>query len=73
MGDLYRFDTAESKCGNEIAPSSTTFKRGALTLKTTFLIKYVSGMANLVGQITAYVFVERFISKELQCSFAQEA
>jgi hypothetical protein len=28
--------------------------------ETTFLVKYISGKANLVGQIAAYVFVEHF-------------
>ena len=32
MDDLYRFENAESKYDNEIAPSSTTFERGAFEL-----------------------------------------
>jgi len=29
MGDLYRFGVAESKCGNQIAPSPTIFESEA--------------------------------------------
>jgi hypothetical protein len=31
-----------------------------LNSKTTFLVRYISGMIDLVGQITACVFVEYF-------------
>ena len=35
MGYLYRFDAAESKYGNEIAPSPITCERGVFKLKKT--------------------------------------
>jgi hypothetical protein len=34
-----------------------------LNSKTTFLVKYISGKADLIGQITAYVFIEYFYQR----------
>jgi hypothetical protein len=41
MGNLYRFDVAEPKHGNEIPPSPTIFEREPLKSKTTFVVKYI--------------------------------
>jgi hypothetical protein len=38
MGDVYRSDAAESKYGNEIAPSPTTFGTGAFEFKNHIFI-----------------------------------
>jgi hypothetical protein len=40
MGDLHRFDAAESKYGNKTAPSPTIFETGAFKFKN-FLVKYI--------------------------------
>jgi len=40
-GDLYRLDVAESKYGNQIAPSSTFLKDGYLKSKTKILSIYI--------------------------------
>jgi hypothetical protein len=41
------------------------FLRGLLKSKTTFVVKYVSGMTDLVGHIFAYLLA-LFVSKELE-------
>ena len=64
MGDCYRFDAAESKYGNEIVPSLS--REEPFNSKNTFLVKHISGTADLVGQITASVFSQHFVSEELQ-------
>jgi hypothetical protein len=40
-----------------IFPHFPPFLRGLLKSKTTYVIKYVSGMTDLIGQIFAYVLV----------------
>jgi hypothetical protein len=58
VGGLYRFDAAESKLLHH-----PPLSRGeSLNSETVFLVKYISGKADLVGQIAVYIFV----SEELQ-------
>jgi hypothetical protein len=39
MGNLYRLHVAESKCGNQIAPSPTIIDTEAFKFKITFIVK----------------------------------
>jgi len=57
MGGLYRLDVAESRYGNQIPPLPTIFERPFKIEKTTFVVKYMSGMTHLIGQIFACVLV----------------
>jgi hypothetical protein len=38
MGNLYRFNVAESKCGNQIAPSPTIINKENFKFKITFIV-----------------------------------
>jgi hypothetical protein len=44
----------------QIAPSPTTSREQPLNSKTTFLVQYIYGEADLVGQIVAYVLAQYF-------------
>ena len=51
MGNLYRFDVAEPKYGNQIAPSPTIFEREPSKSKTTFVVKYISASATATRKV----------------------
>jgi hypothetical protein len=58
MSGPYRIDVAESKYGNQIATSPTFLRVRPIKSKTTFVVKYISGMTDWIGQIFAYVLVK---------------
>lgn len=58
MDNLYRLDVAESKHGNQIAPSPTIFEREAFKVKNYVCSKMHIGMTDLTGHIFAYILVE---------------